>query len=73
MTCIEWERVLIRSFLEYGTKKGIDNFTSTSSILECGNSPNVQHIQRLQNRYDKPLREEGFSFNPSTYLFEFNF
>lgn len=71
MTCIEWERALIRGFLKYGEEGGIDNFTSTSSVMETQNSCNVQDVQRLQNRYDRPLREEGFSFNPSTYLFEY--
>lgn len=71
LASLEWERALIRSILIYGQISSINLFTATSSILETPQGCNTQDSLKLIERYDKPLREEGFSFNPENYLFEF--
>ena len=72
LASLEWERALIRSVLEYGDLHCIESFTATSSILETPTGCNVQDSQRLIRRYDLPLKKEGFIFDPSSSLFEFN-
>lgn len=71
LSSIDWERVLIRSLLEFGYKREFNNFTSTSSALEHQDSSNIFDCQRLLKRYDASLRAEGFKFNSFTLQFEY--